>query len=147
MVPRFSNLGLTVPDYAQMVGISILPAYHEEINNKIIGIEPEAGEMGIVKRDVMARYHLYGQLNLTASSTPNMLKELGQSIQKEQSIVTTLYQPHWAFTIYPIRYLKDPFGTISKQEERIYSIVRKNLKKEKPDAYNFLDSISSHGIS
>lgn len=137
-----ATLGLTVPDYVTAQSIADLPAYSQQFGGKIVGIEPGAGEMKIVKNKVMPGYHLKDSYKLVASSTPHMLSELDQAIKHEKPIVVTLYKPHWAFTVYRIRYLNDPKGLISDFNDHLYSIVRRGLQKAKPDAYAFFNAIS-----
>lgn len=135
-----ATLGLTVPDYVEAQSITDLPAYRSEFGGKIIGIEPSAGEMRIVKNKVIPGYNLSGY-TLVPGTTPKMLDQLGQAIQQTQPIVVTLYKPNWAFTVYNLRYLKDPKGLISGLRDRIYTIVGQNLSQKDPVAYAFLKAI------
>ncbi|HET7315193.1 glycine betaine ABC transporter substrate-binding protein [Salinisphaera sp.] len=135
-----ANLGLTVPDYVPAKSIADLPAYKEQFGGRIVGIEPGAGEMKIVENKVVPGYHL-DDYQLVSSTTPKMLAELDQAVRDQRPIVVTLYKPHWAFSVYRIRYLEDPKGLISGHNEHLYSIVRQNLKHDKPDAYAFLNAI------
>lgn len=137
----FATLGLTVPDYVEARSIADLPAYRGRFGGRIIGIEPGAGEMQIVRNKVIPGYGL-GDYKLIASSTPHMLDELARALKHEKPIVVTLYKPHWAFSAYRIRYLEDPKGLISGHDERLYTVVRRGLKHDKPDAYAFLNAIS-----
>lgn len=135
-----ANLGLTVPDYVSAKSITDLPAYRNRFGGRIVGIEPGAGEMKIVKNKVIPGYDLSGY-KLISSTTPKMLDELNEAVQHQKPIVVTLYKPHWAFSVYRLRYLKDPKGLISGHNEHLYSVVRRNLKRDKPDAYAFMNAI------
>ncbi len=136
-----ATLGLTVPDYVQAQSIGDLSVYDSRFHHRIVGIEPGAGEMRIIKNKVMPAYNL-NNYKLTSGSTQSMLKQLGQAINQHQPIVVALYRPHWAFNVYNLRYLKDPKGAISNLHDRLYTITRKGLKKDKPEAYAFLDAIN-----
>lgn len=136
-----ATLGLTVPDYVEAQSIGDLPLYGARFNHKIVGIEPGAGEMRIIKNKVMPAYDLTNY-TLTSGSTKSMLNQLDQAIHQHQPIVVALYRPHWAFNVYNLRYLKDPKGAMSNLHDRLYTITRKGLKKDQPEAYAFLKAIT-----
>lgn len=136
-----ASLGLTVPDYVRAQSIPDLKKYSNRFDNKIIGIEPGAGEMQLVKNKVLPGYDLQ-DFQLVSSDTASMLKQLEAALRHEKPIVVTLWRPHWAFTVYRIRYLKDPQNLLGTGGEQLYSVVRTNLERDKPDAYAFLNAIS-----
>lgn len=103
---------------------------------EIVGIEPGSGTMNIAQETVDA-YDL--DLDLTPSSEPAMLTELQQALEKEEPIVVTLWQPHWMFSEYDLKFLEDPKGTLG-EEENIHTMVREGLEKDKPSAYQLLDN-------
>jgi glycine betaine/proline transport system substrate-binding protein len=70
-----------------------------------------------------------------------MLAALRAAIQRKRPIVVTLWKPHWAFTAYPIRYLKDPKGLMAGTEQ-LAGIVRKGLQKDEPQAYDLLSHLT-----
>lgn len=75
---------------------------------------------------------------LQTSSTAAMTSTLGKSIKNHQPIVVTGWTPHWMFTKYNLKFLKDPKNVYGKAED-IHTIVRKGLKKDKPEAYEMLN--------
>ncbi|MCI1986386.1 MAG: glycine/betaine ABC transporter, partial [Lactobacillus sp.] len=75
---------------------------------------------------------------LQTSSTAAMTSTLDKAIKHKQPIVITGWQPHWMFTKYRLKFLKDPKGVYGKAEN-IHTIVRKDLKKDAPQAYTMLD--------
>lgn len=103
---------------------------------EIVGIEPESGTMNIAKETIES-YNL--DVELTPSSEPAMVKELQHAIEKEEPIVVTLWQPHWMFSEYDLKFLEDPKGTLGESES-IHTMVRQGLKDEHPSAYQFLDN-------
>lgn len=103
---------------------------------EIVGIEPGSGTMNIAQETVDA-YDL--DLDLTPSSEPAMLTELQQALEKEEPIVVTLWQPHWMFSEYDLKFLEDLKGTLG-EEENIHTMVREGLEKDKPSAYQLLDN-------
>jgi len=135
-----ASLGLTVPDYVSAHSIDDLNKYPDRFRRRIVGIEPGAGEMRIVSNRVMPGYQL-NAYRLVASSTPHMLAELESALHHKAPIVVTLYKPHWAFTVYRIRYLDDPKGLISRSKEQLYTVVRRGLQQDRPDAYAFLNAM------
>lgn len=134
-----ANLGLAVPNYAPAQSIADLNKYSSQFGAKIVGIEPGAGEMNIVKTKVISGYGLH--YTLQGASTPAMLAALQRALKNKQSVVVTLWKPHWAFTAYPIRYLKDPKGLMGGTEQ-IAAIVRKGLQKDQPQAYKLLTKLA-----
>ena len=71
---------------------------------------------------------------------PSARKELVAIPTKKdrQWIVVTGWTPHWKFARWKLKYLDDPRG-IYGGEEYISTIVRKELDKEMPEAYQILD--------
>lgn len=134
-----TSLGLAVPNYVKAQSIADLAMYKSQFGGKIVGIEPGAGEMRIVETKAVPGYHL--NYTVQSSSTAAMLAALKTAIAHKQWIVVTLWTPHWAFTAYPIRYLKDPKGLMGGSEH-IYTIVRPGLQTADPQAYKLLKKLS-----
>ncbi|TFJ93201.1 glycine betaine ABC transporter substrate-binding protein [Lentibacillus salicampi] len=103
---------------------------------EIVGIEPGSGTMDIAQKTVDG-YNL--DLELTTSSEAGMLSELKRAIENEEPIVVTLWQPHWAFKDYDLKFLEDPKETMGASEN-IHTMVRKGLEDEKGPAYQLLDN-------
>ncbi|MCP2337750.1 ABC transporter permease/substrate binding protein [Actinomadura rupiterrae] len=104
---------------------------------RIVGIEPSAGEMKIVKNKVMPQYGLDGKFNLVQSSTPAMLAELTRASNSNTPIVVTLWKPHWAYSKFPIKPLADPkvaFGNAEKS----YMLARKGFGGDSPEVAGWL---------
>lgn len=109
-----------------------------QINYTITGIDAGAGIMASTQK-VLSAYGLSkDNWQLQASSTAAMTSTLQKAIRHHQPIVITGWQPHWMFTKYPIKFLKDPKNVYGKAES-IHTIVRKGLKKDQPTAYTILD--------
>jgi glycine betaine/proline transport system substrate-binding protein len=133
-----ANLGLAVPNYSKARSIPDLVKYKSAFGGKIVGIEPGAGEMNVVRTKVISGYNL--PYTLEASSTPAMLATLQSALRSKQEIVVTLWKPHWAFTAYPIRYLTDPKHLMGGSEQ-LSAIVSKSLPKANPQAYRLLEKM------
>jgi len=136
-----ASLGLTVPDYVEAKSIEDLNRYPTRFGGEIVGIEPGAGEMKLVREKVIPGYGLE-DFKLVASDTDHMLSRLEDAMNRKAPIVVTLWKPHWAFTVYRVRYLEDPKHLLDNGGEQLYSIVRRGLEQDKPDAFAFLKAIS-----
>ncbi len=109
-----------------------------QINYTITGIDAGAGIMASTQTAIN-KYHLNDQnWQLQTSSTAAMTSTLDKAIADKRPIVITGWQPHWMFTKYPIKFLKDPKNVFG-QAEHINTVVRKGLKKDMPEAYTILD--------
>ncbi|SFB01346.1 glycine betaine/proline transport system substrate-binding protein [Lentibacillus halodurans] len=103
---------------------------------EIVGIEPGSGTMDIAQKAVEG-YDL--GVDLTSSSEAAMLSDLKRAIEDKEPIVVTLWQPHWAFKEYDLKFLNDPKETLG-ESENIHTMVRKGLKDEHASAYQLLDN-------
>jgi len=108
-------LTIAVPTYMKDINsIADLKAHADDFDSTITGIEPGAGETGIVKK-MMPQYGLSGW-KLQTSSTAGMLAALKKATDAKQPIVVDLWRPHWAYTAFPIKDLKDPKGAMGKPD-------------------------------
>ncbi len=109
-----------------------------QINYTITGIEAGAGVMATTQKAMKAYGLDTKKWQLQTSSTAAMLSTLGKAIRYRQPIVITGWTPHWMFTKYKLKFLQDPKNVYGKAED-IHTIVRKGLKKDKPEAYKMLN--------
>ncbi|GAF36442.1 glycine betaine ABC transporter substrate-binding protein [Lentilactobacillus farraginis] len=123
---------------SQMAKYNPKESVGKQINYTITGIEAGAGEMATTQKAMKAYGLDKGNWQLQTSSTAAMLSTLGKSIRYKQPIVITGWTPHWMFTKYKLKFLKDPKNIYGKTED-INTIVRKGLKKDKPEAYELLN--------
>lgn len=111
----------------------------EQLNYTITGIDASAGEMG----NATTALNKYGlkkaNWQLMPSSTAAMTSTLDKAIKYKEPVVVTAYQPHWMFSEYPIKWLKDPKNVFGKGEHEA-TIARKGLKKDNPGAYKLLQN-------
>ncbi len=142
VVPGFSvgrqtaASGLRNKSYIEAESIEDLKEYAGKFNRKIIGIDPEAGVMKMTREAIKA-YDLSG-FRLISGSEVSMTAELANAIRKQRWIVVTGWSPHWMFGRWDMRFLEDPKNVFGG-EEHISTIVRKGLKADMPEAYQFLD--------
>jgi glycine betaine/proline transport system substrate-binding protein len=99
---------IVVPDYVTDVNtVADLKGKAAMFDGRIVGIEAGAGEMKAMREKVIPGYGLEGEYNLVEGSSPAMLASLDSAIKQQQPIVVTLWQPHWAFSRFPIKVLDD----------------------------------------
>ena len=99
---------LVVPDYVSDVNtIADLKGKAAQFDGRIVGIEAGAGEMKAMREKVIPGYDLASEYNLVEGSSPAMLATLDSAIKQQQPVVVTLWQPHWAFSRYPLKVLDD----------------------------------------
>ncbi|HET7931732.1 MAG TPA: glycine betaine ABC transporter substrate-binding protein [Rhodanobacteraceae bacterium] len=131
-----ATIGLVVPDYVTIKSIADLakPDIAKKMDNRIIGIDPGAGEMELTQK-VIQHYKLPEKL--IDGSDATMTAELGNQIRQHKWVVVTGWNPHWMWSRWHLRYLEDPDGVYG-QPESIYTLARKGLKQEHPNAYAIL---------
>ncbi|WP_078412279.1 glycine betaine ABC transporter substrate-binding protein [Priestia abyssalis] len=129
--------GLAVPDYMDVQSIEDLKNHKDKLKGKIIGIEPGAGLMRL-SREAIPGYGL-NDWTLVESSTPAMLAELDKAVSNKESIVVTLWRPHWAFEKYNLRYLEDPKKLMNPNgAEELQAISRKEFSTDYPEVAKWL---------
>jgi glycine betaine/proline transport system substrate-binding protein len=132
-----TSLELSVPSYMKDVNsLDDLKKHKGEFKGKIIGIEASAGEMGILKDKVVKEYGLK-DWQVVSSSTSSMLSQLDRSMKKKEPVVVTLWTPHWAYTKYDLKKLKDPKGAWGKGDD-IHITGKKDFAKDFPELNGWL---------
>ena len=109
-----------------------------QINYTITGIDAGAGIMSRTDKALKAYGLEEKNWQLQPSSTAAMTSTLQKAIADKRPIVVTGWTPHWMFTKFPLKFLKDPKNVYGKAEQ-IHTIVRKGLKQDAPQAYQVLD--------
>ncbi len=132
-----TRMGLVVPDYVSIDSIAELDAHADPFDGRITGIDKGAGIMAVTEK-AMDAYDIEN-LDLVASSGVMMTVVLEDKIKNKKWVVVTGWTPHWKFHRFDLKYLKDP-KKIYGGTEYIKTVVRKNLKAEKPELYQFLDN-------
>ncbi|MDC0767768.1 ABC transporter permease/substrate binding protein [Streptomyces sp. HD] len=137
-----TSLELTVPSYMKDVNsLEDLKSKSSEFKGKIIGIEPSAGMMGLLKDKVLKEYGLDGTYEVVDGSTPAMLAELKRAYAKEEPVVVTLWSPHWAYSDYNLKKLKDPKGAWGKGDG-VHTLARKGFASDNPEVGKWLKDFS-----
>lgn len=81
-----TRIGLVVPDYVSIDTIDQLAAHADQFGHRIVGIDPDAGEMGIARKAIET-YQL--PLKLVEGTDASMAAALGRAIGARQWIVVT----------------------------------------------------------
>ncbi|MFI8241967.1 ABC transporter permease/substrate binding protein [Streptomyces sp. NPDC085866] len=137
-----TSLELTVPSYVKDVNsLADLRDHASEFGGKIVGIEPSAGMMGLLKTKVLKEYGLEGTYDVVDGSTPAMLAELKRAYAKKQPVVVTLWSPHWAYSDYDLKKLKDPKGAWGAGDG-VHTLARKGFAADNPEVGTWLKNFS-----
>lgn len=107
----------------------------EKVDYKITGIDPGAGIMTASEKAI--KEYKLDDWELVTGSSAAMTASLKKAFDKKEPIIITGWNPHWMFTKYDLKYLKDPKGVYGESEE-IHTIARKGLKDDHPNAYKVL---------
>ncbi|KKD04425.1 ABC transporter permease/substrate binding protein [Streptomyces sp. WM6386] len=127
-----TSLELSVPSYMKGIdSLADLKGRSAEFGGKITGIESSAGMMGLLKSKVLKDYGLDKEYKVVDSSTPAMLAELKRAYSKQEPVVVTLWSPHWAYSDYKLKKLKDPKGSWGKGDG-VHTVARKGFADDNP---------------
>ncbi|MER5729814.1 ABC transporter permease/substrate binding protein [Streptomyces sp. NPDC002138] len=133
-----TSLELSVPSYMKDVkSLADLKGKSAEFKGRIIGIEPSAGAMGLLKSKVLKEYGLDGEYEVVDGSTPGMLAELKRAYDKKEPVAVVLWSPHWAYASYDLTKLADPKGAWGKGDG-IHSLARKGFATDEPEVTSWL---------
>ncbi len=132
-----AGTGLRNEPYMNVNSIPELKEHADKLRGRIIGIDPEAGIMRQT-REAMDVYGLQDFM-LISGSEISMAAELANAIRRLDWIVVTGWIPHWKFARWNLKFLEDPENVFGGREE-IHTIVRKGLREDMPEIYEFLDN-------
>ncbi|MFI6146771.1 ABC transporter permease/substrate binding protein [Streptomyces sp. NPDC051109] len=135
-----TSIELSVPSYMKDVtSLADLKGKGAEFKGRIIGIEPSAGAMGILKGKLLKEYGLDGEYQVVDGSTPGMLAELKRAYEKHEPVAVVLWSPHWAYASYDLKKLEDPEGAWGKGDG-IHTLARKGFAADEPEVASWLRS-------
>ncbi len=134
-----ARLGWAVPSYVTIDSLTELNENADKFNGRVIGIDPGAGLMRLSEQAI-EEYQM-DNMELVEGSDATMTAALDNAIKRNEWIIVTAWSPHWMFGAYDLKYLKDPKNVLG-EEEYIATIVRKDLKEDMPEVYEFLDRFS-----
>ncbi|MEU9085883.1 ABC transporter permease/substrate binding protein [Streptomyces sp. NPDC048357] len=135
-----TSLELSVPSYMKDVrSLADLKGKAGQFKGRIIGIEPSAGAMSILKDKVLKEYGLEGEYQVVDGSTPGMLAELKRAYEKKEPVAVVLWSPHWAYSTYDLTKLEDPKVAWGKGDG-IHTLARKGFAADEPEVARWLSS-------
>lgn len=133
-----AKLTITVPSYMEDVNsIPDLADHVEDLEGRIVGIDPGAGLTRVTKEEAMPGYGLDEDFELVESSTAAMLAELDSAIAEEEPIVVTLWRPHPAYAQYDLKDLEDPEGLMG-DAETVHAVGRDGFGEDYPELTEWL---------
>jgi len=132
-----SRNAIAVNADAPIDSLDELAANADLFGNRIVGIEPGAGLTLATTDNVIPGYGLEGMEYLT-SSTAAMLVELQTATDNGENIVVTLWEPHWAYGVFPLKNLKDPQGALGGVES-IHPYAKSDFKTDFPTAAGWVE--------
>ncbi|MEU1624521.1 ABC transporter permease/substrate binding protein [Streptomyces sp. NPDC020096] len=133
-----TSLEISVPSYVKDVkSLADLRGKASEFGGRIIGIEPGAGEMNLLRTKVLPAYGLDKEYQLTTGSTAGMLAQLERSYAKKEPVAVVLWSPHWAYSKYSLTKLQDPQGAFGAGD-RIHALASKEFAKNAPAVAGWL---------
>ncbi|MBB5938866.1 ABC transporter permease/substrate binding protein [Streptomyces zagrosensis] len=133
-----TSLEIAVPSYVKGVKtLDDLKGKAGTFDGKIIGIEPGAGEMKLLKDKVLPGYGLDKKYKLVSGSTAGMLSQLERSYAKQEPVAVTLWSPHWAYSKYDLTKLKDTKGAFGSGD-RLHLLARKGFAKKEPEVARWM---------
>ncbi|MFC0270784.1 glycine betaine ABC transporter substrate-binding protein [Metabacillus herbersteinensis] len=132
-----TGLGIAVPSYMEDVNtIDDLNSNKDTFGGRIVGIESGSSLMTLANKAV-EEYSI--ELDLVQSSEPAMLSELKKAYEKEEPIAVTLWNPHWVFAEYDMKYLEDTKGTFGEKDD-IFYMTRKGFEDDHPEIVKWMDA-------
>ncbi|GAB3618543.1 glycine betaine ABC transporter substrate-binding protein [Okibacterium endophyticum] len=135
-----SKLTLAVNEDAPIDSIAELAENAELFDNKIVGIEPGAGLTLAMENEVIPTYGLDG-MEFQTASTAAMLTELKAATDAGENIVVTLWEPHRAYSQFPIKNLEDPEGALGETES-LYTYGSEEFVENSPQAAEWLENFT-----
>jgi glycine betaine/proline transport system substrate-binding protein len=105
-------------------------------DNRIVGTDPGAGLTKMAQENAIPMYGL-DDMEFVISSAPAMLTELKAATDAGENIVVTLWQPHWAYNVFPVKNLEDPKGAMGEAEE-MTSFSRIGFEEDSPQAAEWI---------
>jgi glycine betaine/proline transport system substrate-binding protein len=138
----YKNAPLTVAvnKNAPIDSLADLAPNADKFDNKIIGIEPGAGLTGVMNDSVIPDYKL-SKMQFQTSSTAAMLAALKKASKDGTNIAVTLWRPHWAYSAFPIKDLKDPKGALGKPDH-IDTVGRTGFATDYPQVTKWMKNFT-----
>src|SRR5262249_43282903 len=126
--------GLAVPEYVTIASIDQLNDNAGKFPGGIIGIDAGSGLMHAAD-DTVKAYDL--KLKLVPGSEAAMEAAFQRAYGRNEWIVVTTWEPLPMWSLYKMKYLKDPKATMMAEPYNCFHIVRKDFQSNFPKAHDF----------
>lgn len=126
------STGLVVPEYVTIQDIEELNKYKDKFNGKIYGISSGAGIFANTNKAIKEYRLEYSQL---PSSETSMVAALKKAINEKEWIVITGWKPHFMWSQFHLKLLKDSKNFFPT--DKISIISRKDFDKDEPELTEF----------
>lgn len=120
--------GLVVPSYVNINSIEELNQNKDKFGGKIYGIAAGAG-INYNTEKIIQEYNL--NLEQISSSETSMITILKKSVSQKEWIVITGWKPHFMWSDFDLKLLKDPKGIYPT--DKIEIVSRKGFSTDKPE--------------
>ncbi|MBD1601944.1 glycine betaine ABC transporter substrate-binding protein [Pseudomonas typographi] len=133
------RIGWAVPDIVPESEVASLedlnkPEVKEKLGGRILTSEAGNDQYKLSLKAIDA-YQLKGY-KLVASSETGMLTEMERNLSRGQWSVINAWNPHWMFSKWKLRYLKEP-KQIFGGAEQIHAVARKGFSQQYPQVAYF----------
>lgn len=126
-----------VPSYMPIDSIDQLNTVADQVDHKIIGIEPGSGLMREAE-DAVKAYGL--DFTIVEGSTAAMTAQLQASLQRKEPLVTMLWEPSWMVQKFDVKFLDDPKHVFAPSQT-YYWIGHKGFSVDNPHAREVIASV------
>ena len=126
-------IGLTVPSYVDIDSITQLNSIADQSNGKIYGIS-SGSTIYLTTLLAIDQYQL--EYELISSSETSMMAVLKKMMAEKKAIVITGWKPHYMWSEYSLKMLKDPKSIYSSDQIKIVS--RKGFASDNPKLAVFI---------
>ena len=130
--------GLAVPQFVEAESIEDLEGNADEVGGRIVGIEAGSGLMDELGEAEEA-YDL-GDFDIVEGSTAAMLAEFQGSVADEEPVVVTAWAPHWAVEEYDMKFLDDPEGVFTDDDQ--YHVIASDEAQENEPLMTLLEDFA-----
>ncbi|MGV6873146.1 glycine betaine ABC transporter substrate-binding protein [Pseudochelatococcus sp. B33] len=126
-----------VPSYVDIASIEDLNANAQKFGGRIVGIEAGSGLM----REAAEAVKAYGlNLQLIEGSTAAMTATLKASIDRQEWIAVTVWEPSWMMQRFKLRFLEDPKGIFAPPQS-YYWIAQAGFAEKNPEAREIIAGV------
>lgn len=132
-----ARIGIVVPAYVDINSIEEMNDHKDKFKGEIVGIDAGAGIMKATEKAI-PDYDL--DFKLLTSSGAAMTATLKRAIDNEDWVAVTGWTPHWKFSRFDLKILKDPKGVYG-DTEKILTIARKGFSEEQPFVAELLSNM------